>query len=252
MSTPNFKDFFSTQATDYARYRPNYPKALFQQLAKASAAKDLAWDCGTGNGQAAQALAAHFRKVIATDPSEKQISQAQAFPGVEYRVAPAEASGLENQSVDLITVAQAFHWFRQEEFFREVKRVSKPEGLLAVWCYAVCTISPEVDAVVEELYSDILGPYWDEGRRLVEEGYSKEKFPFEEIAAPKATMGLSWSMADLIGYLGTWSSLQKYRKEKGSDPREFIIPKLQRAWGDLHAEKTVTWPLAVRLFRVGG
>ncbi len=247
---PNFKDFFSTQASDYARYRPLYPKALFTQLAKACAAHDLAWDCGTGNGQAAQALAAHFRKVLATDPSEKQLAEARPFPGVEYTRAPAEASGLPSGVADLITVAQAFHWFRQPEFFAEVKRVAKPGSLLAVWSYALCFIDPKVDAVVMELYRDILGEYWDEGRRLVEEGYGNEKFPFPEIEAPKATMGLSWGLADLIGYLGTWSALQKYRQAKGEDPRVFIIPKLQAAWGDPHLEKTVTWPLAVRMFRV--
>lgn len=250
MSGPNFKDFFSAQASDYARYRPLYPKALYQQLAKACAANDMAWDCGTGNGQAAQGLAAHFRKVMATDPSEKQLAEAQAFPGVEYKLAPAEGSGLPDHCADLITVAQAFHWFRQPEFFQEVRRVAKPGGLLAVWSYALCFITPAVDAVVMELYSDILGPYWDSGRRLVEEGYSNEKFPFPELNAPKASMGLSWGIADLIGYLGTWSALQKYRKEKGEDPRAMIIPKLQAAWGDLRLEKTVTWPLSVRLFRV--
>lgn len=248
--TPNFKDYFSTQANDYARYRPLYPKALFQQLAKACSAQDLAWDCGTGNGQAAMALAKHFRKVIATDPSAKQVEEAQAYPGVEYRTAPAEASTLEDHSADLITVAQAFHWFRQEEFFREVKRVAKPGGLLAVWCYGVGKVDPKIDALVQELYSDVLGKYWDPSIRLVEEGYRNEKFPFEEIAAPKATMGLSWTTADLIGFLGTWSALQKYRKETGDDPRASLIPRIQRAWGDPFSEKTVTWPLSIRLFRV--
>lgn len=245
----NFRDLFSKQATDYARFRPTYPRALFQHLSDACADHALAWDCATGNGQAATALAAHFRKVIATDASEKQLAEARPFPGVEYRRAPAEESGLARHSTDLITVAQAFHWFDQPRFFREVARVSKPGGLLAVWCYATCVIDPAVDAVITELYRDVLGPYWDDGRRLVEEGYRNEKFPFEEIAAPRASMGMAWAVTDLIGYLGTWSALVKYRDATGDDPRHSFIPKLQRAWGDLGAEKTVTWPLHVRLFR---
>lgn len=246
-----FRDLFSAQAGDYARFRPRYPRALFQHLSEAAPGHELAWDCGTGNGQAAVALAPFFQKVIATDPSASQLAQATTQPKVEYRKARAEESGLEDASTDLITVAQAFHWFDQPRFFREVKRVSKPGGLLAVWCYELCTISPPVDAAVMELYREILGPYWDEGRRLVEEGYRNEKFPFEEITAPVATMGLSWNFADLVGYLGTWSALVKYRDAKGEDPRTLVMGELQKAWGDAGAEKTVTWPLSVRLFRVG-
>jgi ubiquinone/menaquinone biosynthesis C-methylase UbiE len=249
MSQP-FRDLFSDQSTDYARYRPHYPRSLFQHLSESCAGHDLVWDCATGNGQAAIALAPFFQKVIATDASENQLSLAEANPKVEYRKASAENSGLESHSTDLITVAQAFHWFDQPRFFHEVSRVSKSGGLLAVWCYELCQIGVEIDSVVMELYKDMLGSYWDEGRRLVEEGYRSVKFPFQEITAPKATMSLSWYLPDLVGYLGTWSALMKFRKEKGEDPRHVIIPKLQRAWGDLSQAKSVTWPLPVRLFRV--
>ena len=246
-----FRDLFSAQASDYARFRPTYPRALFQHISEACEGHDLVWDCGTGNGQAAVALAPFFQKVIATDPSAKQLAEVTQHPKVEYRKAPAEASTLEAASTDLITVAQAFHWFDQPRFFVEVERVSKPGGLVAVWCYELCSITPAVDSVVMELYRDILGPYWDAGRRLVEEGYRNEKFPFTELTAPKATMGLSWQFADLVGYLGTWSALVKYRDAKGEDPRILVMGELQRAWGDVGQEKTVTWPLPVRLFRVG-
>ena len=246
-----FRDLFSAQASDYARFRPTYPRALFQHISEACEGHDLVWDCGTGNGQAAVALAPFFQKVSATDPSAKQLAEVTQHPKVEYRKAPAEASTLEAASTDLITVAQAFHWFDQPRFFVEVERVSKPGGLVAVWCYELCSITPAVDSVVMELYRDILGPYWDAGRRLVEEGYRNEKFPFTELTAPKATMGLSWQFADLVGYLGTWSALVKYRDAKGEDPRILVMGELQRAWGDVGQEKTVTWPLPVRLFRVG-
>jgi SAM-dependent methyltransferase len=246
-----FRDLFSAQAADYARFRPTYPRALFQHLSEACAGHDLVWDCGTGNGQAAVALAPFFRKVIATDPSSKQLAEVVPQEKVEYRKASGEESGLVAASTDLITVAQAFHWLNQPRFFAEVARVSKPGGLLAVWCYELCSINPAIDAVVMELYRDILGPYWDAGRRLVEEGYRNEKFPFPELTAPKATMGLSWDFADLVGYLGTWSALVKYREAKGEDPRILVMTALKNAWGDAGVERTVTWPLPVRLFRVG-
>lgn len=251
MSGEGFKDLFSTQASDYVRYRPHYPAALFRELSKACANHDLVWDCGTGNGQAAVSLAAHFKKVIATDPSEKQLAEAVAHEKVEYRKAAAEKSGLEDSSVDLITVAQAFHWFQQPEFFKECSRVAKPGCVLAVWCYELAMITPEIDRVVMVLYKDVLGPYWDDGRRLVEEGYRNEIFPFEEITAPKVSMGAEWNFADLIGYLGTWSAFQKYLKEKGYDPRVPLMPNFQKAWGDMSGVNAVTWPLSLRMFRIG-
>lgn len=245
-----FKDLFSTQATDYARFRPRYPKALFDFLAKSTEERKLAWDVGTGNGQAALILASHFEKVIATDPSEKQLAEAVPHEKIEYRINTAEDSGLASGTVDLITVAQAFHWFRQPEFFAEVERVAKPGAILAIWCYELCKIDARVDDVVLELYKDILGNYWEKERRLVEQGYANEKVPFEEIPAPKVVMGTEWGIADLVGYLGTWSALQKFRKENSYDPRGTIMNRLQSAWGDLSKSKAVSWPLGLRIFRI--
>jgi SAM-dependent methyltransferase len=250
MEPNQYKDLFSTQAGDYARFRPHYPSALFKQLGKLCAAHELAWDCGTGNGQAAVALAPYFKKVIGTDPSEKQLESAVPHEKVEYRRAGAEVSGIEAGSVDLITVAQAFHWFRQEEFFAECSRVAKPGCLLAVWCYELTVISPEVDRVVKVLYEDVLGSYWDPARKRVEEGYRNEVFPFPEITGPKVSMGAEWTLPDLIGYLGTWSSFQKYYKEKGFDPRVPLMPNFIKAWGNQNVPKNVSWPLSLRLFRV--
>ncbi|MGZ3695258.1 MAG: class I SAM-dependent methyltransferase [Bdellovibrionota bacterium] len=242
-----FKDFFSTQANDYAKYRPTYPASLYEYLASIAPAKDLAWDVGTGNGQAAIELAKFFTKVIATDPSEKQLAEAVANSGVEYRCATAEKSGLEAASADLITVAQAFHWFDQPKFFAEVKRVAKPGAALAVWCYELAHVNPEIDEIVMELYRGILGPYWDNGRKLVEEGYRNEKFPFAELKPPPFQMQAAWSSQEMLGYLGTWSALQKYRKEHGRDPRELIFDKFSAAWGE--QSRLVSWPLSLRVFR---
>ncbi len=245
-----FKDLFSTQATDYARYRPHYPAALFRHLSKFCVSHDLAWDCGTGSGQAAVALAPYFSAVVGTDPSSKQLSEAVALEKVTYREAAAESSGLADLSVDLITVAQAFHWFKQPEFFAECTRVAKPGCVLAVWCYELCEITPAVDHVVMSLYRDTLDAYWEKERRLVEEGYRNVVFPFKELNAPVVSMSAEWQLPDLIGYLGTWSAFQKYYKEKGYDPRTPLMPNFLSAWGDQAVPKAVRWPLSLRVFRV--
>lgn len=246
----SFKDLFSTQAQDYSKYRPHYPKGLFQYLATLTPERNLAWDVGCGNGQASTALAEHFYKVIATDPSEKQISEATQHPKVEYRVGTAEHSGLEDYSANLVTVAQAFHWFQQEPFFKEVRRVTEPGGALAIWCYELSSVDEDVDAVMMRLYRDILGAFWDPERRKVEEGYRHEKIPFNEIQPPPFDMELSWDLHEFMGYLGTWSALAKYKKQHGKDPREIVADEMREAWGDPHEKKPVAWPLSLRVFQV--
>jgi SAM-dependent methyltransferase len=243
-----FKDLFSGQATDYAKFRPNYPASLFEYLASVVGEHDLVWDCGTGNGQAAIRLAERFQKIIATDPSEKQISSATPHAQVEYRVGAAEKSPLGDHSAILITVAQAFHWFRQDEFFHEVKRVLKPGGVLAIWCYELAKITPEIDRVVDHLYRGILGGYWEKERRLVEEGYRKVVFPLLELTPPKLEMTAQWSLAPLVGYLGTWSALQTFIKKNGQNPLEAIFPELKKAWGEVPLRE-VRWELGIRVGR---
>ena len=97
----NFEDHFSDRAAQYAEYRPLYPEALFDFVAGLTPNHRVALDCGTGNGQAATGLANHFERVIATDASAQQIRNASTHPRIEYRVAPAEASGLPDGSVSL-------------------------------------------------------------------------------------------------------------------------------------------------------
>jgi SAM-dependent methyltransferase len=243
-----YKDLFSGQSTDYAKFRPRYPDALFRYLASLVDQRDTVWDCGTGNGQAALKLTEHFAKVIATDPSEKQLASAEKNPRIEYRIAPAEASGLPDRSVDLITAAQAFHWFKQDEFFTEARRVLKPHGALAIWCYELAKITPEIDAVVHRLYKGILGPYWEKERQLVEEGYKHVHIPGHEITPPKFEMNAVWSLEHLIGYLSTWSALQTYLKKNGDNPLEKIYPDLKSAWGG-EITLPVSWDLGLRVGR---
>ena len=179
----SFSDHFSQQADDYARFRPTYPAALYDYLASLTPQHDRAWDVGTGNGQAVFGLARHFRSVIATDPSEQQIALAAPHERVTYRVAPAEHSGLEDQSIDLSTAAMAVHWFDLDRFYAEARRVLKPDGLLAVWCYNLTEITPEVDAVMESYYHNVLGEFWPPQIGRVDEHYRTLPFPFTEIAA---------------------------------------------------------------------
>lgn len=245
-----FPDHFSRQAQQYSHFRPRYPRALFEYLASLPGTRETAWDCGTGNGQAAGDLAEWFGRVIATDPSASQISHAQRHAKVEYLVTTAEACPLETDSVDLVAVAQAIHWFNLPEFYRQVRRVGRAGSILAAWCYPLATISETIDPVVHRLYADIVGPYWPPERSAIMERYSTIDFPFEEIHPPEFEMTAQWSLADLLGYLGTWSSVARYREQHGADPLALVNRELADAWGPAEITCPVRWPVYLRVGRI--
>ena len=244
----SFKDHFSKQAAAYAKFRPRYPQELFDYLGSIAPSRQIAWDCGTGNGQAAIGLAAVFDRVIATDASEKQIANAQPHKIVEYRVAPAENSGIELGTIDLILVAQALHWFDLDRFYAEVRRVLKADGVLAASAYNLLHIEPAVDAIVNRYYHEVVGPFWPSERELVEQ-FANLSFPFHEIDAPQFEMTVQWNLDHLLGYLRTWSSTQRFIAAKGSDPLEEITEELRSTWGKCEQTRSVTWPLIVRAAR---
>ena len=223
---------------------------MFAWLAQQCPTRDLAWDCGTGNGQAAQALAEHFRRVHATDLSAEQVAQAAPHPRIVYRAAPAEASGLANRNCDLVAVAQALHWFCNDSFYAEVKRVLKPGGLFAAWTYTLLRSEPELNSAVEDFYTKVVGPWWPPERRWVDLGYRGMPFPFTEITAPNFEIRLEWTLVDLLAYLRTWSATQRCIRETGADPCTTLGERLKDIWPDPETRKRIIWPIALRCGRL--
>jgi len=241
----SFKDHFSSNSNQYQRYRPTYPNKLYQWLASVAPATQLAWDCATGTGQAAEQLAKYFNQVIATDGSEQQINQSMPVSNINYEVAWETHAELVESSVDLITVAQAFHWFNHEVFFNEAERVLKPDGVLAIWSYNLLTVSTDIDPIINDLYNNTLKGYWPEERRLVEEGYQSISFPFLKLDPPSFQMSKNWNLNQLLGYLGTWSAVKRYTKNTGINPLDRTGDALQKVWGESAHERKIMWPLNV-------
>lgn len=242
----HFKDYFSDHATDYASYRPHYPVTLFDWLAEQAPGHNLALDCACGNGQAARALANHFQHVIATDASLPQLQAAQAHPGVDYVCARAEQAPLPDASLDLLTVAQAAHWFHLPVFRAEAARLLRPGGLLAIWGYGLTRITPAIDAIVDDYYGTTLQDYWPPERHHLEQAYRTLALPWPELDPPAPVMTADWTLRQLQGYLASWSATRLYIKVTGRDPRPALARRLQAAWGDAESPRTVRWPLFIR------
>ena len=243
-------DHFSAVARQYVQSRPTYPPELFDWLAQACTGHDLAWDVGAGNGQASVALAAHFAKVLATDLSGAQIAQAAPHERIEYRAAPADRSGLPDASADVVTIAQALHWFDCDPFYAEVRRVLKAGGLVAAWTYGVLHVEGEaVEERVSHFYHRVVGPYWPAERRHVENGYAELPFPFAAVTSPALAIRLTWTLDDLLGYCRSWSATSHCQRATGSDPVIALEAELAQVWGPREQRRLVTWPIAIRAGR---
>ncbi len=237
-----FKDHFSGHANSYAKARPGYPAELFGWLASLCDERALAWDCATGSGQAASMLAKDFAAVIATDASAAQIENAVHAANITYRVAPAERSALESASVDLVTVAQALHWFDIDAFYAEVRRVLKPGGVIAAWGYHLTRVSAHIDRAIEMFDAEIIGPYWPPERRHIDARYGDLDFPFARIEAPELAMHLAWNRRQFLDYIGTWSAVQRYRQAKGHDPLVWLENEIAAYWREDDV-RDVSWPI---------
>ncbi|HKW47564.1 MAG TPA: class I SAM-dependent methyltransferase [Gemmatimonadaceae bacterium] len=250
MNPGSFKDHFSKVARAYAAVRPQYPDELYAFLASRAPARDLAWDSATGNGQAAVGVARHVDHVIATDASAEQIAHAMADPRVEYRVARAEQSGLSDASIDLITVAQAAHWFDLDAFYAEVRRVARPNALIALWAYGYFMIDPEIDAIIDRFGEGKLRSYWPTESRVIRDHYRPLPFPFAEIGAPSFYTQHPFTLDHLEQYFRSWSGVQRYLDSQGEDPIPAVMDEVRGAWGDAHGARTASFELYLRVGHV--
>jgi len=244
------KDLFSQQSDLYARYRPTYPKELYDHILSFVKEKNIAWDCATGNGQAAVILADHFKKVIATDISAAQIDKAIKKDNIEYSICSAESTPFEENSFDLVTVAQAYHWIKWKEFKKEVTRVCKPGAIIAIWTYYRNTTGDKkIDDAVYSFYENVTKPYWDEARKYVEEKYSTVEFDYDLLSVKDFETTLNWHREDMIGYISSWSAIQKYIKVNGHSPIPIIEEDINKLWPEGEVRK-VSFPIYLKLGRV--
>lgn len=244
-----FPDHFSDVAAAYRAHRPTYGSALIDAVVATAPARRRAWDAGCGSGQAATALTPHFDAVLATDASAEQIAHAAPHPRVEYRVVAAEDAAPDDGAFDLVTIAQALHWFDLDRFWPVVRRALAPGGAVVAWGYALHRIDPAVDAVIDEFYDGVLEGCWPPQRRLVDEGYASLPFPFDEFDLDLPPLEASWNLAELRAYLGTWSAVHRYRQGQGVDPVAMIDAALTDAWGDATRRRDVVWPVFTRAGR---
>lgn len=249
MST--FKDNFSKQAEVYVKFRPSYPSELFGFLKGLTVEHELAWDCGTGNGQSAIQLAQFFDRIYATDPSQEQIKNAIPDVRIEYKVENAEyPSSIYDKSVDLITVAQAVHWFDFGAFNSQVRRVLKPGGVIAVWAYGIPTINDEIDIIVKNFHDNIVGEFWVPENKLIDKEYSTIPFPYEEIEAPEFFIRKQVTFSEALGHFRSWSATQKYIDKYAENPINSLSQKLEVYWGESQIQKEMVWKLILKVGRI--
>jgi len=242
---------FSSVAKQYASFRPGYPPELFAWLAQQAMAREAVWDCGCGSGQASVPLAGYFARVFATDVSAEQVAQARPHPQVSYSVAAAERSGLPDDSMDLVTVAQALHWFDFEAFYAEVRRVARTGATLAAWTYPRPQfVDASLDRCFEDFYRDVVGPYWPAERRHVDAHYATLPFPFEKLAHPGFELSFDWDLPQLLGYVSSWSATVRYRQQLGRDPVPLLGESLAPLWPAGRAAARLRMPIVLLAGRI--
>lgn len=245
------KDRFSDRASLYSKFRPVYPEALIDDIVSLSTQRKNCWDCGTGNGQVALLLSRHFDQVYATDISEQQLRHAQNTSNIQYSIARAEQSELPANLFDLITVAQAAHWFDLAAFYKEVERVAKDGCILAIWGYGLLRFHQELDRKINLFYKQIVGPYWDEERKQVEGHYADLFFPYDLIhLSGTYEITKDFTLADIRGYLSTWSSVKRFIEAKGYDPVPNFIEEITQFWSNRDHKLQARFPIFTKITRI--
>lgn len=244
------KDLFSAQANLYAQFRPGYPKALYDHILSFVPQKGNAWDCATGNGQAAGELANYFTAVYATDISPAQLAAATKRDNIFYSVAPAEKTPFSDNMFDLITIATAYHWLDWSLFYKEATRVGKNGCIVAAWCYySLFTGDTALQALYNHFYKGITSHYWEYERRYVDEKYETVRFDFVPLPTGSYETRVQWTKEQFKGYLGTWSAVQKYTAQQGHNPLTLIQEELYNLWPG-EETKEFRFPLALLLGRI--
>jgi SAM-dependent methyltransferase len=244
------KDLFSEQSKIYAQFRPTYPQELFDYVLSFVREKKCAWDCATGNGQAAIILADNFEKVEASDISEAQINNALKKQNINYHVCSEEETPFTDNYFDLITVAQAYHWLNWKKFHDEAIRVGKQNSVIAIWTYNLLICDDEnVNSIIKHFYRDITGPYWDYERRYVDNGYATVDFNFDHLPPKNFEANFTWNREQLKGYFKSWSAVRKYMNEHQQNPVDIIEKDMDAIW-PLNEEKQIRFPIFLRLGRI--
>lgn len=240
-------NWFDQDGSLYARFRPRYPDELARFLCSVAPDTRLALDVGCGTGQLTVQLARHFDHVVGVDTSAEQIANAAAHPRIAYQCAPAEQLPQPERSASLVAAAQAAHWFTLPEFYCDVRRVLKPGGVLALITYGTPRLEDKVEGRFSRFYRREIGPYWPAQRKLVDEGYAAIDFPFREFAAPPLSIQLEWSLAELLGYISTWSAVRQAAKLGRSEILVHFAGDLANAWGDPDTRRSIVWPIHMRI-----
>ena len=248
---PKATNWFDRGGSNYAHYRPHYPPELAEYLIGLAPRREFALDVGCGSGQLTAMLAGAFEKTVGCDPSVSQLAGAARTPRAWYVCAAAECLPVRDRSVDLITVAQAAHWFRLPAFYAGVRRVARPGAVLALITYGTLHVSdPALDARFQRFYTDEIGPWWPPQRKLVDAGYRTLDFPFAEYEAPPLEISLHWPLAAFLGYLSTWSAVRHARQAGQGAVLERFVIGFSALWGKPERACKIVWPLHLRVGRV--
>lgn len=250
MAAPRgFQDHFSGVAVRYSESRPSYPTALYEFVAKMAPATERAWDCATGNGQAAVGLSPYFEEVFATDASHEQIANAAHRDNVIYSVQLAENTNFPARYFDAVTVAQALHWFDLGAFIIELGRVLKSKAVVAAWTYGFFRISEQIDDIVRAEFFEPISSFWPQANAAAWSGYRGVKIPFQRIDTPKFAMACRWNLDELLNYLSTWSAATRYIEKNGPGLIDKVGAEIGAVWGEPRRKRAVDMDFYLRAWR---